>query len=159
MDAKTPRLRISRVVQAPRHLVYRAFTVPDHFAAWWGPIGSSVVRSEIDFDVRTGGYQRWTEARATQPDAHVQVRIDLSEVADGRLLAGDMHVTGQLPDGFAPFTTRVRIEFHDEGDRRTRLEIRQWLPDDLTGPSEEGWRQAFSKLDDALNTEGVAWAG
>jgi uncharacterized protein YndB with AHSA1/START domain len=30
---------ISRVFDAPRELVYRAFTDPDHLAAWWGPIG------------------------------------------------------------------------------------------------------------------------
>jgi len=43
---------------------------------------------------------------------------DLAEVVDGELLDGTMHVTGQLPGGFEPFETRVRIEFHDEADGR-----------------------------------------
>jgi hypothetical protein len=64
-----------------------------------------------------------------------------------------MHATGQLPDGIEPFTTRFRIEFHDEPDQRTRLEIRQWLPEDLAGPSEQGWFQAFTKLDATLRTD------
>src|SRR5947208_550077 len=75
---------------------------------------------------------------------------DLAEVVDGELLDGTMHVTGQLPGGFEPFETRVRIEFHDEADGRTRLEVRQWLPEHLAHPSEEGWRQAFTKLDATL---------
>jgi hypothetical protein len=61
-----------------------------------------------------------------------------------------MHVTGQLQGGFEPFETTFRIEFHDEDDGRTRLEIRQWLPAHLAGPSEQGWREASTKLDTAL---------
>jgi hypothetical protein len=66
------------------------------------------------------------------------------------LLEGVMHATGQLQDGIEPFETRFRVEFYDEADGRTRLEIRQWLPEDLAAPSEEGWREAFTKLDATL---------
>jgi hypothetical protein len=31
-------------------------------------------------------------------------------------------------------------------DGRTRLEIRQWLPEHLAAPSEEAWLKAFTKL-------------
>ena len=61
-----------------------------------------------------------------------------------------MNVSGRLQEGIEPFETRLRIEFHDEADGRTRLEIRQWLPEHLAPPSEEGWRQAFTKLDATL---------
>jgi len=45
----------------------------------------------------------------------------------------------------------------DEVDGRTRLEIRQWLPVHLAHPSEEGWLQAFTKLDATLmNVQAVA---
>ena len=67
MDPEMPQLAISRVFDAPRELVYRAFTDPDHLAAWWGPIGNSLPRDEIEFDVRPGGYQRWTEVFAPNP--------------------------------------------------------------------------------------------
>jgi uncharacterized protein YndB with AHSA1/START domain len=100
--------------------------------------------------VRPGGHQRWTEVFPADPAILVHIRIDLTEVIDGELLDGIMHATGRLPEGIAPFETRVRVEFHDEADGRTRLEIRQWLPEHLASPSEEGWRQAFTKLDAAL---------
>lgn len=35
---------------------------------------------------------------------------------------GRMHVSGRLQEGLEPFETRLRIEFHDEPDGRTRLE-------------------------------------
>jgi len=64
-----------------------------------------------------------------------------------------MRITGQLPGGFEPFETRVRVEFHEEGDGRTRLEIQQWLPKHLVAPTKEGWAEAFTKLDAALGAQ------
>ncbi len=150
MNEEVPQLVISRVFDAPRELVYRAFTDPDHLAAWWGPTGNSLPRDEIEFDVRPGGFQRWTEVNAAAPDLRVRIHVDLTDVVDGELLEGVMHVGGRLQEGIEPFETRLRVEFHDEADGRTRLEIRQWLPEHLTRPSQEGWRQAFTKLDAAL---------
>jgi hypothetical protein len=95
MKTETPQLVISRVFDAPRELVYRAFTDPDHLAAWWGPIGNSLPRDEIEFDVRPGGFQRWTEVNAAEPELRVHIHVDLTEVADGELLDGVMHVSGR----------------------------------------------------------------
>jgi uncharacterized protein YndB with AHSA1/START domain len=147
----TPQLALTRIFDAPRALVYQSFTDPDHFAAWWGPIGNSLPRDEMEFDVRPGGHQRWTEVFPAQPGIRVDVHFDLAQVVDGELLEGMLHVTGNLPGEFEPFETRVRIEFHDEADGRTRLEVRQWLPEHLVSPSQQGWLEAFSKLDDALS--------
>jgi uncharacterized protein YndB with AHSA1/START domain len=148
----TPQLAITRVLDAPRSLVYRTFTDPDHLAMWWGPTGNTLPREEMAFDVRPGGYQRWTEVTAADPRVRVRIDFDLSHVVDGELLDGTMRVSGRLPDGLEPFETRLRLEFHDEADGRTRLEVRQWLPEHLAPLSEEGWRQAFTKLDAALAT-------
>jgi hypothetical protein len=79
------------------------------------------------------------------------VYIDLTDVANDEVLEGVMHVSGRLPGGFEPFETRFRIEFHDEPDGLTRLEIRQWLPAHLVAPSKQGWSEAFTKLDGVLN--------
>ena len=146
----TPQLAVTRIFDAARALVYQAFTEPDQLAAWWGPIGNSLPREEIEFDVRPGGHQRWTELFAADPRIRVNIHFDLAQVVDGELLDGIMHVTGQLPEGLEPFETRVRIEFHDEAGGRTRLEVRQWLPEHLASPSEQGWLEAFSKLEARL---------
>lgn len=44
---------ISRVVDAPRELVWEAFTEPKHIANWWGPRGFSTTTEVMD--VRVGG--------------------------------------------------------------------------------------------------------
>jgi hypothetical protein len=59
---------------------------------------------------------------------------------------------GDLPGGYEPFESRMRVEFYDEGDGRTRLEIRQWLREDYVAPSENGWGEALTKLDALLVT-------
>jgi uncharacterized protein YndB with AHSA1/START domain len=83
MQAETPQIDISRVLDAPRKLVYRAFTEPDHFVTWWRPIGNSLPRKEIEFDVRPGGHQRWTDVSAADPGIRVHIYVDLTEVTRG----------------------------------------------------------------------------
>lgn len=156
MNAEAHQLSITRVVDAPRPLVYRAFTDPDVLAAWWGPAGNQLPRDEIDFDVRPGGHQRWTEVNPAVPDLRVHVHLDLADVAENEHIDGVMRVTGRLQEGIEPFETRLRVEFHDEAGGRTRIEIRQWLPGPLAAPAEQGWREAFAKLDVALAGAGAA---
>jgi uncharacterized protein YndB with AHSA1/START domain len=150
MTTTAPQLALTHVVNAPRALVYEAFTDPDQFAEWWGPFGNSLPRDEVEFDVRAGGYQRWSEFFPDRPGIWTRGRIDLTEVVDGELLDGVMHITGHLPGGFEPFETRMRVEFYSEEDGRTRLEISQWLPEQYVSPSEGGWGEALTKLDAVL---------
>lgn len=152
MTTDVPDLSISRVFDAPRALVYRAFTDPEHLAAWWGPTGSVRPLNEMEFDVRPGGFQRFVQVFPDDPSIRAEVHIDLTDVAEGRVLDGVMRVLGHLPEDLEPFETRFRFEFHDEPDGRTRLEVRQWLPTHVTGATEQGWRQSFAELDAHLAT-------
>ena len=146
-----PQLTVKRTFGAARALVYRAFTDPEQFAAWWGPIGNYLPRDGIDFDVQPGGHLRWREEFPAEPDIWTHGSLDLTDVVEGELLEGTMRITGQLPAGYEPFETRIRIEFHDEADGKTRLEVRQWLAEELVSPTEQGWGEAFSKLDSVLH--------
>ncbi len=50
-------LFISRVLNAPRQLVYKVWTSPEHMPHWWGPNGFT--NTIIEMDVRTGGKSRY----------------------------------------------------------------------------------------------------
>src|SRR5512132_2026856 len=48
-------ITITRVFDAPRELVWKAWTEPDQLAAWWGARGWSTLRSTVTMEVRPGG--------------------------------------------------------------------------------------------------------
>ena len=50
MNEEMQELVISRVFDAPRELVYKAFTDPDQLSAWFGPVGYSVPRDTVSVD-------------------------------------------------------------------------------------------------------------
>ena len=50
-------LVITRVIDAPRELVFRAWTDPQHVVHWWGPNGFTNTIHEMD--VRPGGVWRF----------------------------------------------------------------------------------------------------
>ena len=49
----SPDFVVSRVFDAPRDLVWKAFTEPERMKEWWGPKGSTVIASKMD--LRPGG--------------------------------------------------------------------------------------------------------
>jgi uncharacterized protein YndB with AHSA1/START domain len=148
MITTSPQLSLTRIVNASRARVYQAFTDPDQFAAWWGPFGNAL--RDVEFDLRPGGSLQWSEFFPDEPEIWTRGRIDLTDVVDGEVLDGIMTIAGQLPGNYDGFETRMRVEFYDESDGRTRLEISQWLREDYVAPSVNGWGEALAKLDALL---------
>ena len=58
---------ITRVFDAPREQVFRAWTEPQHFKRWWGPKGFTTPACTID--LRPGGSHRFAS------DSHSAVRF------------------------------------------------------------------------------------
>jgi uncharacterized protein YndB with AHSA1/START domain len=52
-DSKRDELVLRRVIDAPRTLVFAAFTDPKHLEKWWGPHGFT--SPMVDVDARPGG--------------------------------------------------------------------------------------------------------
>jgi uncharacterized protein YndB with AHSA1/START domain len=57
MESADRELRITRILNAPRHLVWKAWTDPERLMRWWGPRG---FRTRVAaMDVRSGGGWRF----------------------------------------------------------------------------------------------------
>jgi uncharacterized protein YndB with AHSA1/START domain len=59
-------ITITRIFEAPRELVYQAWTEPGHFAQWFGGRESSIPLSTVAMDVRPGG--AWRALMISGPD-------------------------------------------------------------------------------------------
>ena len=52
-------IRLTRLFDAPRHLVFDVMTKPEHVAQWWGRLGEGYTVPECEIDLRPGGKWRW----------------------------------------------------------------------------------------------------
>jgi uncharacterized protein YndB with AHSA1/START domain len=144
-------LALSRVFDAPRDLVYRAFTDPDQLAQWFGPVGFVVPRDTVQVDARPGGYQRFVMVNADDPSQRSPVDATFTEVIENELLVGEQVVAG-IPGFEGIKTMTLRLEFHEEPGGKTRLELRQGpFTHQLEEGTREGWNSSFGKLDDLLS--------
>jgi uncharacterized protein YndB with AHSA1/START domain len=142
---------IERVFDAPRELVWNAFTDPDQFAAWFGPVGYHVPRESISFDIRPGGRQQFTmvpDSDEYPPAGESTGTID--EVVEPSLLVIHEDLDGEAAEMFGSTRIEMRIELHEE-DGRTRLVLHQGpYGDQMLSPAREGWSSSFTKLDKLL---------
>src|SRR5919197_3764105 len=100
-------LTTTRVLDAPRERVFRAFSEPEHLAQWWGPKGFT--NTFQTFDPRAGGQWRYImhgPNGADYPNESVFVEI----VRPERIVVE--HVSGprfQLTITLAPEAGKTRI--------------------------------------------------
>ena len=147
----TTELVIERTFNAPRELVWKAFTDPDQLAAWFGPVGYSVPRDTVDIDLRVGGHQRFLMV-PNDPSLPAAGPVDgtFDEVVEPSLLVAHEDLSDEMAQLFGATRITLRLEFHDEGGK-TRLVLRQGpYSEDFVGNAREGWGSSFTKLDDLL---------
>jgi uncharacterized protein YndB with AHSA1/START domain len=110
-----------REFDAPRDLVFAAWTDPKHLAQWWGPDGFTTTTSS--FDMRAGGIWRFV---MHGPDGRdYQNRITYDEiVAPERIV----YRHGGGDDDVEPIQFRTTVTFEDLGGGRTRLTMRGVFP-------------------------------
>jgi uncharacterized protein YndB with AHSA1/START domain len=105
---------LSRVFDAPRELVFDAFTRPEHITHWWGPRGFTTTTHSMDF--RVGGVWRFVMHGPDGTDYPNDVRY--TEIVRPERLAYD-HGSD---DGGDP-NFRVVVTFEDRGGK-TELSMR-----------------------------------
>ncbi len=135
-EATTAReIEITRVYDAPRELVWKAWTEPDRLARWWGKRGWTARRDTIVLDVRPGGTFRVTTvcdsdgAEMTNDGTYGEV------VEPERLVFGNERGTSA-------------VTLTDLGDGRTEMTFRTTVQ--ATERAAAGLRSAFDRLAEEL---------
>jgi uncharacterized protein YndB with AHSA1/START domain len=133
---------ITRIFDAPRERVFRAWTDPDEVAAWFGPEHVDTPREGIRIDLRVGGRYELTMVRHGG-GGEMAIGYEIVELVEPELivLRSDPMPAAGMHEG-----TVVRVEFHDHGDK-TRMTLTDGpLPPAGRGHAEAGWSAAFDKL-------------
>jgi uncharacterized protein YndB with AHSA1/START domain len=139
---------ICRNFAAPRELVWKAWTDPNHVGRWWGPAGFTTTTHAMDF--RSGGTWRYT---MHGPDGRdYENRIDYIEIVEPLKLV--YQLGGEVNDNSVSFRTEVSF---DEIDSGTKVTMRTIFPTAAARDfvihnygAVEGGKQHLANLEDYL---------
>jgi uncharacterized protein YndB with AHSA1/START domain len=116
-------LTMSRVFDAPRDVVFRAFSTSEALAQWWGPDGWTLPVSNLDF--RPGG--TWHYCMRGPNNEESWGLSKYSEIVDGeRIVYTDAfsNAEGEVAQNMPQM--QITVEFADE-DGKTRVTSRTEL--------------------------------
>ena len=139
---------ITREFDAPKHLVFKAYTTPELVKRWWSAKRGSVMVAEID--LRVGG--KWRYASVTGDGFEVAFHGEYLEIVpDERLVSTEIY---EIPDqGDSPPT--VNTATFTEVDGRTTLTVLVQCPDKqvrdmiIESGMEAGMQDAYDLLEEA----------
>ncbi|MFZ5781428.1 MAG: SRPBCC family protein [Pseudomonadota bacterium] len=134
---------LTRVLAAPRPLVFRAFIEPDRMQHWWAPRGFTMLSCALD--LREGG--AWRMRIRSEETGAIQTEIGVyREIREPERLAFT-HAWVRANGSLTP-TTLVTVDFIERGDGRTEVRFRQ---EDFATPAacrshEDGWSSSLDQL-------------
>jgi len=152
-------LVIERVFDAPRELVWRAWTEPDLFMRWWGPKGYTTPHCEIDLRVggkflncmhSSEGQDIWSTGtyREIVPLERI-VCTDSFADEKGNVVPASHY---GMPDDIA-LEMLVTVTFEDLGGKTRMTLWHEGLPaGEMSEGAQQGWSESFDKLAESLAT-------
>ncbi len=156
-------INITRIFDAPRELVWKAWTDPEMIKHWWGPNGFSV--PSIQVDLRVGGKYLFCmhgpEGSPMDMDMYncgiFKEIIPLEKIVctqcmsdqDGNIISpSDMGMEG-MPD-----ETLITVTFEEMSDGKTKMTFRhEGMPKQAGEMAAGGWGQSFDKMAQIVETK------
>lgn len=144
---------IERSFDAPVDLIWRMWTDPEHFKAWYGPEGASIPVAKMD--VRVGGTRLvCMEVQAPSGPMQMWFTGEYREVVENQRLVYTESMSDEhgnvaspsdtnVPEGH-PTTTEVRVELEESGGGTTMVMTHLGIP--AGSPGAVGWTMALDKL-------------
>jgi uncharacterized protein YndB with AHSA1/START domain len=138
---------IERMFDAPVDLVWKMWTDPEHFKAWYGPDGATIPVAVLD--LRVGGTRRvGMEVRTPNGPMRMWFTGEYREIVEPQRLVYTESMCDEQgnvvsPEGH-PATTEVRVELEDVGGRTRMVMTHLGIP--AGSPGAAGWTMAIDKL-------------
>jgi len=151
---------ITRVFDAPRELVWKAWTDPTYFARWWGPKVFTTPRISIDF--RVGGRYTYCmrgpgldgvtrdfwNTGVYREIVPMERLVSTDSFADEKGNAVPASYYG-LP-GDWPMELTVEVTFEESGGKTSMTLRHVGIPGQMIEECEAGWNESFDKLAESL---------
>ena len=138
-------LVITRILDAPRELVFKAWTEPDRVIRWWGPRGFTTAHYELDF--RPDGAYRVC-MRSPEGTEHWQRGVCREVVEPERLVFTFAWEDSEGKPGHETLVTVTLAEF----GAKTKLTLHQAVFETVTARElhQGGWASALECLAEYL---------
>ena len=140
---------ITRIFEAPRDAVFRAWTDPDEVAAWYGPEQMEAPRDRVNIDLRVGGRWELTMVPRGGGGGEFPVGYEILELVEPELI---VLRSDPMPEAGMHEPVVVRVEFHDHGEK-TRMTLSDGPYPAGAGHAEAGYNAALDKLAAHLTRE------
>ena len=139
-------LVLTRLIDAPREKLFRAWTEPDLLRQWFAPLPYTTPRAELD--VRPGGASLVVMRGPDGPEFPNR-GVYLEVVTNERLVFTDAYTSAWEPSE-KPFMT-VILTFADEGGKtRYTARVRHWTVADREAHEKMGFHAGWGRCTDQL---------
>lgn len=148
-----PIITITRVFDAPRELVYKAWTDPERLAQWWGPHGFTNPVCEVD--LRPGGIWR-IDMQGPDGTIYPNKGVYQEIVAPERLVYSDVVDEGETAWGETPPPSSTNTVMFEEDDGKTVVTLVTRLPSSEARDAMvemgaiAGWTESMERLEALL---------
>ena len=137
---------IVRAFDAPREVVWRAWTEPEQLAQWFGPRGISTPLDKIRMDLRPGGQASLVMVDDASGVEYLNTGTYLEIAPPERLVWKD----DGFSDGTGPGT--VTVTLRDLGDKtELTVHVVADFTETMRAQAEVGWGSSFDKLAELLS--------
>jgi uncharacterized protein YndB with AHSA1/START domain len=139
-------ITLTRVYDAPRELVWDAWTEPAQLASWWGAQGWTNPVDRITLDVTPGGAFSVTSI-SDEDGEEMTIAGVFSEVVEPERLVLEEPAEGSWHEGAVSAVTLT-----DLGDGRTEMTVRTTIAttEEMRVAAEAGMKTSFDRLADHL---------
>ncbi|HTN41474.1 MAG TPA: SRPBCC family protein [Asticcacaulis sp.] len=140
---------ITRTVNGPAHIVFKAWSDPELFRRWWTPKSFGMTILSCEMDVRTGGGYRLMISHPSMEEPMAFFGKYLEVIPNARIVW-----TNEEGDGEGAVTT---VTF-EERDGRTLVVWRDLYPskaaldEAMVSGATSGFADQFAQLDELLGT-------
>jgi uncharacterized protein YndB with AHSA1/START domain len=151
---ETERMVITRVFDAPRELVWKAWTDPKDVMQWWGPKGFTAPFCRMDFRVggkflccmrAPDGQEFWSGGEYHEIVLHEKIVYSMyfADAEGNKVEAADYGIEHEAIDGANDVVT-----FEDLGDGRTRITLigNESMESAKESGQAEGWYEILDKI-------------